>query len=156
MSLKFRRADPAEYQKLEDLVVESFAPITWFRRVDEQFGPLNGRDWRVRWKSRFAHVFRTQIVLVGEQDGQVVAAATGTYDAQHRLGFIDLLAVGHEHQGKGLGREMLRGMLNHFKQLGALHVHLDCLTNNEAANCLYAAEGFEEVARHIRWFIKIP
>jgi hypothetical protein len=34
-------------------------------------------------------------------------------------------------------------------------VNLDCLTDNDSANALYASEGFEEVARHIRWFRKL-
>jgi hypothetical protein len=34
-------------------------------------------------------------------------------------------------------------------------VNLDCLTDNAAGNALYASEGFEEVARHVRWFRKL-
>jgi ribosomal protein S18 acetylase RimI-like enzyme len=51
---------------------------------------------------------------------------------------------------------MLHGMMDHMKNLGALYVNLDCLTDNDTANALYQAEGFEEVARHIRWFRAIP
>ena len=50
---------------------------------------------------------------------------------------------------------MLRGVIEHLKGVGIQYVHLDCLTDNEAGNALYESEGFEEVARHIRWFRKI-
>ena len=50
---------------------------------------------------------------------------------------------------------MLRGTIRHMNELGAKYVSLDCLTDNDTANALYRAEGFEEVARQIRWFRKI-
>lgn len=156
MALTFRAASPADYKTVESLLIDSFEPITWFKRVDERFGPLNGHNWRRRWEMRVAAIFRNETILLGEAGGELVAVATGTIDPEFRLGYIDLIAVDRRFQGKGYGREMLRGMLQYMKNQGAVHANLDCLTDNDAANCLYRSEGFEEVARHIRWFIKIP
>jgi ribosomal protein S18 acetylase RimI-like enzyme len=156
MTLAFRLAEPSDYAVLEKLTIESFEPITWLRKVDERFGPLNGRDWRERWRARFQHAFNTQRVLVGEAEGELVAFASGTLDAAAGLGFIDLLAVDRRFQGRGYGREMLRGMLAYFKGEGAGHVHLECLTDNEAGNALYRSEGFEDLAQSVHWFIRIP
>lgn len=155
MPLEIRLAEASDFAAIEALVIDSFEPITWQKKLDERIGPLNGRDWRARWQSRLAHVFQTQIVLLGESDGALAAMASGTLDRDSALGFIDILAVGREFQGRGLGREMLRGMMDHFQGLGCRYVHLDCLTDNESGNALYESEGFEEVARHIRWFRKI-
>jgi ribosomal protein S18 acetylase RimI-like enzyme len=155
MPLHLRVADPAEYPQLEAFVIESFEPITWYKKLDARFGPLNGLDWRDRWHARLAAAFASQVILVGEAEGQVVAFASGTVDVSTRLGFIDILAVDRRFQGKGYGREMLRGTLRHYKVLGAVHVHLECLADNDAGNSLYRSEGFEEVARSIRWFVKI-
>ncbi len=156
MAMTFRLANASEYAELEKMTIDAFEPITWFTRTDEQFGPLNGRNWRERWQKRFAKVWETQIILVGEADGEAVALATGTIDNDSLLGYIDLLAVDQRYQGKGYGREMLRGMLDHFKEQGCVHAHLDCLQDNVVGNQLYRAEGFTEVARSVRWFIKIP
>ncbi|MCS6953494.1 MAG: GNAT family N-acetyltransferase [Bryobacterales bacterium] len=156
MPLRFRVAEPADYEEVERLLLASFEPVTWFRRVDEQFGPLNGRDWRERWRLRVAHIFRTQTVLLGEDETRLVAVATGDVDPILRLGYIELLAVAPEAQGRGYGREMLRGMLRHMKQQGALYASLDCLAENDRANSLYRSEGFREVACHIRWLVRIP
>ncbi|MBI3472392.1 MAG: GNAT family N-acetyltransferase [Candidatus Solibacter usitatus] len=155
MTLQFRLARADEYQKVEDLLIESFEPITWHKKLDESFGPLNGLDWRQRWKRRVAEVWKTQIVLAGEADGELIAVSCGTLDPHTRLGFIDLIAVDHRYQGKGYGRDMLRGMLRHFREQGALHANLECLTDNDRGNRLYRAEGFQEVARSIRWFIRL-
>jgi ribosomal protein S18 acetylase RimI-like enzyme len=155
MPLTIREALPADHAAIEAMVIESFEPITWQKKLDAKYGALNGRDWRARWEARLRHIFATQIVLVGEVEGSIVAMASALLDRGAALGFIDVLGVGREQQGRGYGREMLRGMIDHLKPLGIQYVHLDCLTDNEAGNALYQSEGFEEVARHIRWFRKI-
>ena len=155
MQLGLRLATSDDRPAIERLVLEAFEPITWQKKLDARFGPLNGNDWQARWRSRLAKIFESQIVLVGEVNGLIAAVATGTVDRESALGFIDVLAVGREFQGFGYGREMLRGVIAHYKELGCQHVNLDCLTDNDAGNSLYASEGFEEMARHIRWFKKI-
>lgn len=156
MPLKFRLAQPEEYEQIQEMVIASFEPITWFKKLDARIGPLNGRDWRTRWQSRMRHIFETEIVLVGEHDGEIAAMSSGTLAHEDALAYIDLLAVAQKCQGRGYGREMLQGMMQHMKSLGAKYVHLDCLTDNDTANALYRKEGFQEVGRHIRWFRKIP
>ena len=155
MPLTVRLATPADYAAIERLVIDAFEPITWQRKLDGRYGSLNGRDWKQRWHDRLEKIFATQIVLVGEHNARLAAAATAAIDPPAALGFIDVLAVGTEFQGQGLGREMLRGAMQHLKSLGCQYVNLDCLTDNDTGNALYASEGFEEVARHIRWFRKL-
>jgi len=155
MQLSIRAAVEGDYVALETLVIESFAPITWQKKLDERIGPLNGCDWRERWTGRLRNIFATQVVLVGELGAEPAAMASATVDRKAALGFIDVLAVGRSFQGHGLGREMLRGTIEHLKALGCKYVNLDCLTDNDAGNALYASEGFQEVARHIRWFKRI-
>ena len=156
MPLEFRPAAAPEHPQIEEMVIESFEPITWFKKLDARMGPLNGRDWRVRWQARMRNVFATEIVLVGERHGEMVAMSSGTFDTDDALAYIDLIAVDRRHQRRGYGREMLRGMMRHMQALGARYVHLDCLSDNDTANALYRAEGFQEVARQIRWFRRIP
>jgi ribosomal protein S18 acetylase RimI-like enzyme len=156
MPLEFRPAAAPEYPGIEKMVIESFEPITWFKKLDARMGPLNGRDWRMRWQARMRRVFEAEIILVGETRGEMVAMSSGTFDPDDALAYIDLIAVDRQFQRRGYGREMLRGMLRHMQDLGARYVNLDCLADNDRANALYRAEGFEEVARQIRWFRRIP
>ena len=155
MTLTFRPARTAEHDHLKKMIIDTFEPITWSKPADKRFGLMNGLDWRERWNLRLEKVFAQQIILMGELSGEIVACATGTYDELTAMGFVDLISVEAQHQGKGLGREMLRGIVAHFKTLGAAYAHLDCLTTNETANSLYKAEGFEEAMRSIRWIKKI-
>src|SRR5689334_2275776 len=156
MPLHFRAASTSEFPSIEEMVIESFEPITWAKKLDEKAGPLNGVDWRARWQARLQNIFKTEIILVGESGQRIRAMSSGTLDREPALAYIDLIAVDRRDQGRGFGREMLRGMMQHLKELGAKYVHLDCLVDNETANALYRSEGFEEVARHIRWFRPIP
>jgi len=153
--LAFRLGRQDEQDLLRKLIIDSFEPITWFKQLDSQFGPLNGCDWRTRWNQRLDAVFASQIILVGEAGGEVVAAATGTYDPRTRLGFVDLLAVALPHQGRGYGRGMLRGMIAHLRGLGAEYAHLECLSDNDRGNALYRSEGWQPVASSIKWFTRI-
>lgn len=155
MALLFRPADARDFPQLETLVIDSFEPITWIKKLDAKFGPLNGRDWRARWQARLRTVFDTEVILLAESEGAMCAMASATIDRESALGFIDLLAVGREFQGRGFGREMLRAIIKHLQGLGCQYVQLDCLTDNDTGNALYRSEGFEEVARHIRWFRRI-
>jgi len=104
---------------------------------------------------RLKAAFASQTVMVGEDSGVIVAYASGTYDPATRSAYIDLLAVDSRRQGQGHGRQMLRAIIGHFKQQGAQHAHLDCLTNNQTGNRLYESEGFQRVAEHARWWLKL-
>ena len=152
MTLAVRPAVASDYDGIEKLLLESFEPITWQKKLDGTFGPLNGLDWRERWRARIRDVFAKQIVLAGELQGGLMAMSSGTLDLPTRLCYIDLLAIDRRFQGQGYGREMLHAAMRHFQSLGARYCSLDCLTDNDAGNALYASEGFVEVARQIRWF----
>src|SRR5688572_20518618 len=153
--LLVRLAVLSDFVPLESLVIDSFEPITWQKKLDAAIGPLHGRSWRQRWSARLKSIFATQRVLVGEAGGQLAAMASATIDQDSALAFLDVLCVGRSFQGHGYGRQMLRAALDHYRGLGCQYVNLDCLTENEAGNALYQSEGFQEVARHIRWFRKL-
>ena len=155
MPLTTRLALPTDHAAIESMVLASFEPITWQKKLDAQIGPLNGQDWRARWHTRLRHIFATQIILIGEADGALAAMASASLDSESALAFIDVLAVSLAHQGRGYGREILDGVVAHLQSLGCQYVNLDCLTDNDAGNALYQSAGFTEVARHIRWFRKL-
>ena len=156
MPLSFRPARPEDHERLEQIVVDGFEKVTVQTSVDERFGLLNGTSWRDRWRARFRQALETEIVVVGEAAGEIASVIAAKVDAQTQLAYIDILAVAREHYRHGYGRETLRWMLAHLKDLGAVHAHLDCLTTNAEANSLYELEGFVDMGRSVFWYIKIP
>src|SRR5690242_9302614 len=105
MELEFRIATIADFDIVKDLVIASFEPITWQKKLDQSMGALNGVDWQERWNARLRAIFKTQLVLLGEQEGQIAAMATATVDQPTALAFIDVLAVAKDRQGRGFGRQ---------------------------------------------------
>jgi ribosomal protein S18 acetylase RimI-like enzyme len=156
MPFEIRLAKGSDYKRLEQLIVESFESISLYRKVEERFGPFNGKNWREQWHLRLRKVFDTAIILVGEFEQEIVAFASGTYTPETRLAFLDILAIDARFHGRGFGREMLQTMMGYMKEQGAEHIHLDCLADNDAGNELYRSEGFQEVGRSIYWYAKIP
>lgn len=155
MPLTFREPTPDDHDAVVALVVASFEAISWYRRLDASLEPLDGRTWDKRFEDRVRDALESQYVLIGEDEEGLRTYASGTYDERSKAAFLDLLAVAPGAQGKGRGRETLREFERRMQRRGALYLHLDCLTYNEAGNRLYESEGFFEAARQIRWFKKI-
>lgn len=52
------------------------------------------------------------------------------------------LAIARSHQGRGLGRQALKGLLDHARQQGVACVFLEVATGNAPARALYEHTGF--------------
>jgi ribosomal protein S18 acetylase RimI-like enzyme len=153
--MQIRPAVSADLPRLKEISLASFGPITWQRAVDRIFGPLNGLDWRDRWRRRVEKAFAEQTILVLEEEGKILGYACGSVDSTLGLGHIDILAVDPPAQGKGYGRRLLRAIEEYFRAQGATHVQLESLSDNETANRLYIRDGYQQLASHINWFKKI-
>ena len=153
--LTIREATPEERASIVDLLIRAFEPITYFKKAEARFGRLNERDWRERFRARAEKALECQTAFVGLEDKALTACAIGGYDPQFRLAYLDLLGVEPAAHGKGHGRRMLRAFEGWAREQGAEAVNLECLTDNDGANQLYQAEGYEEAARQIRWFKRL-
>lgn len=156
MALTIREAASEERDAVVELIRAAFEPITMFRRIEQMFGPFNGRDWRDRFRVRAQKSVDTRTVLVGvDNASRLSACVLGAYDPAFRLAFLDMLAVAPDSQGQGLGCEMVRAFEDWAREQGAEAIHLDCLADNHAGNSLYRSEGFEEVTRQVIWFKRL-
>lgn len=62
------------------------------------------------------------------------------------------IGVAPRAQRRGLGRMLLRALVDHAQDLGAQAVLLEVAVTNAAALALYRAEGFEVLARRPRYY----
>lgn len=62
------------------------------------------------------------------------------------------ISVDHKYQGLGLGRELLRYMLNKAAELNAQTVFLEVRESNRVAQSLYLSEGFNEVGLRAAYY----
>lgn len=84
-------------------------------------------------------------LFVGEIESKVIATVMSGHDG-HR-GVIYFLAVHPDHQGKDLGRTMVRYAENWLQDLGVWKVNLMIRGDNEAVREFYKTLGYEEEPR---------
>lgn len=62
------------------------------------------------------------------------------------------VCVAPEHQGRGLGRKLVRAILHVARGCGAERVFLEVRPSNVGAIALYHDEGFNEIGRRPRYY----
>lgn len=85
-----------------------------------------------------------------EHDGRLVGHAVVAIAAgeAHLLN----LTVDVQHQGQGLGRFLLRGMVDQARSEGVETLFLEARPSNLAALSLYRSEGFTQVGTRPRYY----
>ncbi|PPG55906.1 ribosomal protein S18-alanine N-acetyltransferase [Rathayibacter sp. AY1C5] len=83
--------------------------------------------------------------LVAEQDGKVVGYAGLLCPVGAHEGDVQTIAVVARVRRTGLGRRLLRALLEAAGERGAREVFLEVRADNPAAQTLYRSEGFEEI-----------
>lgn len=85
-----------------------------------------------------------ELFLVGESDGQVVAAAMVGYDG-HR-GWVNYLAVSHGSRGLDYGRRMMEEAERLLIELGCPKLNLQIRSDNASVRAFYEHLGYTEDA----------
>ena len=94
--------------------------------------------------SELAHVPETRHYVVADAaDGEVVGYA-GLVATGHQAD-VQTLGVRADHQGRGLGGELLRALVAEARRRGAGELLLEVRAENVAAQALYARHGFERI-----------
>ena len=90
-------------------------------------------------------------LAVAIDDGQVIGFASGVHyvhpDKPAEL-WINEVGVAPDHQGHGIGKAVIRALLDHAKQLGCGEAWVLTNRSNHAALRLYASVGGEETPPH--------
>jgi ribosomal-protein-alanine N-acetyltransferase len=133
VNLEFRRAGPADLDAILSLEQSSFS-IPWTRAVLE---PELAEDDRHQ---------PVLALLDGEPIGFALVWVIA--DERHLVNF----AVDPGHRRKGIGREMLSGIIGRARDDGARLVTLEVRSTNEPARELYRDFGFVDVALRPRYY----
>ena len=67
---------------------------------------------------------------------------------------LNNIAVNKQYQGKGLGQELLKTVLDYVKSRSGKLVFLEVMQNNEQAICLYEKNGFTAVGKIKNYYTK--
>ncbi len=128
MSVVVRPLAPEDLDVVEQLERELFGPQAWPRAAlaEELGGP--GRTY-----------------LAAEVAGLLVGYAGLRFDGVD----ADVMTIGTQtaQQGRGVGRVLLRALLDRARELAAERVFLEVRVDNDPAIHLYASEGFQRIGR---------
>lgn len=116
-----------------------------FRAVKGNDSPVLPDDIRTIMQSE-GHLARGMVMV--EHDGKPVGVAMGTKESYQEQASMNIgpIAVLPAHQGKGLGRAMMRLLLGRAASLSLNVVTLSVNADNSNALSLYLSEGFREAA----------
>ncbi len=156
--MNIRPYHPADLPRLKEITVEAFEPVSMDRNIEDQVGgPINDRDWRSR-KAKHIDDDATRDpsgIFVAEIDGRIAGYITTWHDAEASIGYIPNLAVDKNHRGEGIGRQLIRHAITHFRSLGLHYARIETLEQNPIGQTLYPSLGFREIARQIHYGMRL-
>jgi ribosomal protein S18 acetylase RimI-like enzyme len=80
--------------------------------------------------------------LVLRENERLIGTVLGGFDG--RRGYLYHLAVHPDYQGRGYGKQLLQQVIQEFKILGTLKIHLFTFKDNPAAAKFYENQGWEQ------------
>jgi ribosomal-protein-alanine N-acetyltransferase len=93
----------------------------------------------------------TRYYLVAEDDGQVAGyAGLCAYTPEET--YVQTIAVAASAQRRGLGRALLRALLDEANRRGAHRVDLEVRADNDSAQRMYIAHGFTAIGIRPRYY----
>jgi dTDP-4-amino-4,6-dideoxy-D-galactose acyltransferase len=135
---------PGRAQDLEELEAIARVSHTASRYYNDPGFPRAGCDsLYAAWIQRSLEGALADIVFVPVVDGNAAGYVTCKRDAQAaNKGWIGLLGVGPEAQGRGLGGALVQRAIDWFQQLAVEEVLVVTQGRNQAAQRLYRRCGF--------------
>jgi len=151
MTVTFRPYRPDDLPTLKAIMVEAFDGVSIDQGIEQEFGPINGHDWKWR-KARHLDQDATRDpegIIVAEQAGRIVGFVSCWIDREGGMGHVPNISLVPDARGQGLGRQLLERAMERFRAAGMTHAKIETLAQNAVGNHLYSSLGFREVARQI-------
>lgn len=115
--------------------------------IDEKLG---GEYRPEVWEARVGYYLRRdpEGPVVAEVDGQVIGfmlgeVRSGEFGLEEPTGWIEVLGVDPDHQGRTAGRLMAEALLDHFREQGVTRVRTLVDEDMEDLSRFFTALGFE-------------
>ena len=98
---------------------------------------------------------RDHDIVAEAPDGTFAAFAICWLDGAGSVGEFEPVGTHPDHQRRGLGRAVMRHVLRLMRDAGLLDALVFSLTSNGASEALYRSAGFERVALHRQYTLRI-
>ena len=144
---------PTDREALLAITALAFDGVSIDQNIEARYGLIQG----VAWQQRKARHIEADIqanpngIFVFESEGRVVGYITCRVELRAGIGAIPNLAVHPDHQGRGIGKQLIEAALAYLKSLGLKFARIETLEQNRRGAGFYPRMGFREIAWQIHY-----
>lgn len=142
--MMIRKAKKKDIDAIHKLDMES---IQYHKRFDNDFFTISKKWQKIKKDSQINAIKNpTNLIFVAELDGKVVGYIWGHVKTviKHKIGKIDELIVTSKQRGNGIGKELIRRMLDFFKKRKCIISEIEVFTENLPTIKVYEKAGFRK------------
>lgn len=148
-----RTYKPEDLDKIKEITVICFEGVSIDHNIEKAFGQFAKTDWKSR---KAAHMdddaaVNPEGIFVWEQNGEVIGYITTRLFHDALIGQIPNISVLPGHQGKGIGKALMKAAFDYFESQGMKVAKIETLDQNDIGQNFYPSTGFQEVARQIHY-----
>ncbi len=139
-----RKAKTNDIETIHKLDKES---VKYHKKFDKDFYTISEGFWKIKRDSQIKAIKSpTNLILVAEIDEKVVGYIWGYVETimKHKIGKIQELIVTSKQRGKGIGKELIKRMLDFFKSRGCIISEIGVFVENEPTIKVYEKSGFKK------------
>lgn len=130
-----------------------FEGVSIDHNIEKIFGQFAETDWKAR---KAAHVdedaaVNPEGIFVWEENGEVIGYITTRLFPDALIGQIPNISVLPGHQGKGIGKALMKAAFDYFDAQGMKVAKIETLDQNDIGQNFYPSTGFKEVAHQIHY-----
>ena len=153
-----RKAKLHDVERIVQITAEAFEGYTVYYLLEKKYGiKFGGKLWS-EWKGAELKTFcesSLDRVYVAELKGVVVGYMTYSLDRVRRVGSVGNNAVSPAYQRRGIATNLLKAVLETFKQEGMEYAQVGTMEIDIPARRLYENAGFEELYRSVYYSMKL-
>tara|TARA_A100001037_G_scaffold266013_1_gene257869 strand:+ start:140 stop:619 length:480 start_codon:yes stop_codon:yes gene_type:complete len=148
-----RKYQEGDLERIKEITVICFEGVSIDHNIEKTFGQFAETDWKAR---KAAHMdddaaVNADGIFVWEEEGTVIGYITTRLFRDALIGQIPNISVLPEHQGKGIGKALMKAAFDYFEEEGMKVAKIETLDQNDVGQSFYPGAGFKEVARQIHY-----
>ncbi len=142
--MNIRKAKKDDIESIHKLDRES---VKYHKRFDRDFYTISEKWWKIKKDSQIKAIKSpTNLILVAEVDKKIIGYIWGYVEIimKHKIGKIQELIVTSKQRGKGIGKELIKRMLDFFKNRKCVISEIEVFADNVPTVKVYEKAGFRK------------
>jgi ribosomal protein S18 acetylase RimI-like enzyme len=148
---RIQRAQESDLDKVIQLTLEAFGPVSFESNIESDFGLINGTSWQIRKTDHIREDFADPdgLVLLAKIAEQTIGFVSIRLNRKSKIGIIANLAVATTARNGGVGRTLIEAAIDVMKSESMELARIETLEQNEIGQSLYPKLGFRQIAKQI-------